>query len=223
MLRSVILFGLPAVSAIIVLRQPIVRILFFRGAFDRQSADSVAITLAFLAPFILGSLVVDLLGRCLIAMGRTLLACALYGGTLAFSWILVSGLHHMGGLNGIAAAWAISLYVGAVVFLIAVNHCIGGQAFAGMSRSLGRAAMSGLAAAAAMSLSSYCLALGFGTGLLISVASVLVISLAGTAVLVGIAHRLGVSEAIALVDLTRVAQGRFGKWFYGKSTPAPIS
>jgi putative peptidoglycan lipid II flippase len=223
MLRSVILFGLPAFSAVIVLREPIVRILFFRGAFDKHSAESVAITLAFLAPFIVGSLVVDLLGRCLIAMGRTLLACALYGGTLAFSWILVGALHPFGGLKGIAVGWAASFYAGAVLFLIAVNHCVGGHTFAGMSHSLGRIAMSGLAAAGAMAFFSGCLSLGFGTGLLISVASVLLISLAGTAVFVGMAHRLGVSEVVALVDLTRVAQTTFGSWLCRRLAPTVVS
>jgi hypothetical protein len=92
-----------------------------------------------------------------------------------------------------------------------------------MSHSLGRIAVSGLVAAAAMAFFSHCLSLGFGSGLLISVASVLVITLAGTAVFVGIAHRLGVSEVVALVDLTRVARATFGSWLCRRLAPTVIS
>lgn len=218
MLRSVVLFALPAMSAIIALRQPLVRILFFRGAFDVHAAESVSTTLAFLAPFVLGSLVADLLGRCLIAMGRTLIACGLYCVMLGLSWVLMNRLHGFGGLKGVSAAWVFSSYAVAALFLVAVNHYLRGQAFRGISHSLWRTVLSGVAAATIMTVSSYCLTLWFGSGMMVSLANVLLTILAGGVVLVSLARRLGVSEAMALVDATQAVGSRLRAWSYGGST-----
>ena len=218
MLRSVVLFALPAMSAIVVLRKPIVRILFFRGAFDAQAAESVAATLAFLAPFILGALVTDLLGRCLIALGRTLIACCLYAGLLALSWSLISGLQGFGGLKGVSAAWAISFYVVAAFFLVAVNHNLQGRAFQGISYSLGRALLSGAAAAVVMAFSNYCLNFWFNAGMLFSLLNILLTISAGGLVLVGFARWLRVSEAIALVDVVQASKNKLRNWLVGASS-----
>ncbi len=223
MLRSAVLFALPAMSAIIVLRQPLVRILFFRGAFDSQAAESVATTLAFLVPFVLGALLTDLLGRCLIAMGRTLVACGLYGVLLALSWALMSGLHGFGGLKGVSAAWAFSLFAVAALFLVAVNYYLRGQAFRGISESLWRAVVSGMAAATIMAFSSYCLHLWLGTGMMGSMGNVVLTILAGSVVLISLARRSGVSEAKALVDVTQAAGTRLRIWSYGRSTVPFVS
>jgi putative peptidoglycan lipid II flippase len=223
MLRSAVLFALPAMSAIIVLRQPLVRILFFRGAFDAQAAESVSTTLAFLVPFVLGALLTDLLGRCLIAMGRTLVACGLYGVLLALSWVLMSGLHGFGGLNGVSAAWAFSLFAVAALFLVAVNYYLRGQAFRGISESLWRVVVSGMAAATIMAFSSFCLRLWLGTGMAGSMATVVLTILAGSVVLISLARRLGVSEAKALVDVTQAAGTRLRIWSYGRSAVPFVS
>jgi putative peptidoglycan lipid II flippase len=223
MLRSVFLFALPAMSAIIVLRQPLVRILFFRGAFDATAAGSVATTLVFLAPFVLGALLADLLGRCLIAMGRTLVACGLYGVMLGLSWVLMRGLHGFGGLKGVSAAWAFSLYAVAALFLVVVNHYLRGQAFEGISRSLWRAVVSGTAAAAIMAISSYCLTLWFGSGMMVSLGNILLTIFAGGVVLISLARRLGVSEVMFLVDATQAAGSRLRIWSYGRSTVPFVS
>src|SRR5882724_1774269 len=218
MLRSAVLFALLAMSAIIVLRQPLVRTLFFRGAFDARAAESVATTLAFLAPFVLGALLTDLLGRCLIAMGHTLVACGLYGVLLGLSWVLMRGLHGFGGLKGISAAWSFSFYAVATLFLVAINRYLRWQAFGGISRSLWRAILSGMAAAATMTFFSYCLTLGFGTGIAVSMANVVLTILAGGVVLVSLAQLLGVSEAKALVDATHTVRRRLRIWLCGRST-----
>ncbi len=223
MLRSVVLFALPSVSAIIVLRQPLVRILFFRGAFDAQAAESVSTTLAFLVPFVLGALLTDLLGRCLIAMGRTLVACGLYGVLLGLSWVLMSGLHGFGGLKGVSAAWALSLFAVAALFLVAVNYYLRGQAFRGIGESLWRTVVSGMAAATIMTFSSYCLRLWLGAGMTGSMANVVLTILAGSVVLISLARRLGVSEAKALVDVTQAAGTRLRIWSYGRSTVPFVS
>jgi putative peptidoglycan lipid II flippase len=218
MLRSAVLFALPAMSAIIVLREPLVRILFFRGAFDAQAAESVSTTLAFLVPFVLGALLTDLLGRCLIAMGRTLAACGLYGVLLGLSWVLISGLHGFGGLNGVSAAWAFSLLAVAALFLVAVNYYLRGQAFRGIGESLWRALVSGMAAATIMAFSSYCLRLWLGIGMTGSMANVVLTILAGSVVLISLARRLGVSEAMALVDATHTVGRRLRIWLWGRPT-----
>ena len=223
MLRSVVLFALPALSAIIVLRQPLVRILFVRGAFDAKAAESVSSTLAFLAPFVLGALLTDLLGRCLIAMGRALVACGLYGILLGLSWVLMSGLRGFGGLKGVSGAWAFSLFAVAALSLVAVNYYLRGQAFRGLSQSLWRAVVSGVATATIMAFSSYCLRLWLGTGMTASMANVVLTILAGSVVLINLARRLGVSEAKALVDATQAAGTRLRIWSYGRSTLPLVS
>jgi putative peptidoglycan lipid II flippase len=223
MLRSAVLFATPAMSAIIVLRQPLVRTLFFRGAFDAQAAESVATTLAFLAPFVLGALLADLLGRCLIAMGRTLVACGLYGVMLGLSWVLMRGLHGFGGLKGVSAAWVFSSYAAAALFLVVINRYLRWHAFGGISRSLWRAIVSGMAAATIMVFSNYCLSLWFGTGMMGSMANVVLTIFAGSVVLISLARRLGLSEAKALVDATQAAGTRLRIWSYGRSTQPFVS
>jgi len=156
-------------------------------------------------------------------MGRTVVASGLYGFLLGLSWFLISGLHGLGGLKGISAAWAFSLFVAAALFLVAVNYYLGGRAFRGMGESLWRTVVSGVAAATLMALSSYCLRLWLGTGMTGSMANVVLTILAGSVGLISVAQRLGVSEAKALVDATQAAGTRLRIWSRGRSTSPLVS
>jgi hypothetical protein len=111
----------------------------------------------------------------------------------------------------------------AALFLVAVNHYLRGEVFRGISHSLGRALLSGVAAAVAMAISNYCLSPWFGTGLVLSVANMMLTLLAGGVVLVGLARRLGVSEAMAFVEVIQAPGNKLRSWFYERSTLPSVS
>jgi putative peptidoglycan lipid II flippase len=121
MVRATFLFALPATAAVTLLRHDIVRVLFFRGAFDARAAVSVSSTVAFLSPFLLGSILADLLSRCLIALRRPLLACAIYGAMLVLIWAVAEQSQRFG-VNAIALGWSACFYAGTIGFSLAINH-----------------------------------------------------------------------------------------------------
>ena len=168
MVRATFLFALPIMAAIALLRHDIVRILFFRGAFSDRAAVAVASTIASLSPFLLGSLLADVLSRCLIALRRPLLACAIYGGMLLLVWI-VAGQTARFGVNAIALGWAMCSYAGAAGFLLALHRLLRGHVLVGLSSSLGKIVFAAGLSALAMALVARSLEIFLPTTLLGSV------------------------------------------------------
>ena len=70
-LRGVVLLSLPASLGLILLRGPLVQLLFVRGAFDQHSADLVAWALLWYAAGLIGHNVVEILSRAFYALHDT--------------------------------------------------------------------------------------------------------------------------------------------------------
>jgi putative peptidoglycan lipid II flippase len=70
-LRSVLLLSLPASLGLILLRRPLITLLFVRGAFDQHSADLVTWALLWYAAGLIGHNVVEILSRAFYALHDT--------------------------------------------------------------------------------------------------------------------------------------------------------
>ncbi len=82
-LRSVLFLTLPASVGLAVLREPLVALLFQRGAFDASSTEAVAWALLFYAPGLVGHAVVEITARAFYALRDTLTPVLVGSGAMA--------------------------------------------------------------------------------------------------------------------------------------------
>jgi putative peptidoglycan lipid II flippase len=198
MLRACFLFALPAMIAVTLLRFEIVRVLFFRGAFNAQAAMRVSSTIEFLSPFLLGSLLADLLARCLIALRRPLLACGIYGAMLALIWT-VGELSQKFGFHAIALGWSLCFYAGAIGFALAVNRFLPNtisKVIPHLLRVIAAVSISGLCMAFVL----HCIGSGLQESLMAALLRIAATLLTGGVVLVAAAWYLHVAEVQVLVQ-----------------------
>ena len=116
-LEAGLLLTLPAAAALIVLAQPIIRVLFERGAFDAASTRATAAALAAYAVGLPAYVLVKVLAPAYFARGntRTPLRCAIVAmlANVALSLALVWPLAHVGlALATAAASWLNTLQLG---------------------------------------------------------------------------------------------------------------
>jgi putative peptidoglycan lipid II flippase len=211
MLQACVLFALPAMSAVTVLRYDIVRVLFFRGAFDARAAATVSSTIAYLSPFLAGSLIADLLARCLVALRRPLLACSIYGLMLLLIWLVAEQTKRFG-VNAIALGWSACFYAGAICFFFAVTVYLPGVLRELLGPMAKIAIASGISAMV-MLLVSHSLN-GFLrltlSGSVIRIGCTVAI---GTVVMVGISWMFGISEVRELIRAgVNGGRGFFKTW-----------
>jgi len=124
-LRFVLLIGLPAAGGLIVLRIPIVRILFEHGAFDRASTIAVSIPLGWYVIAVLADAVCQPLWRVVYGLRNSRAVIAING--------LQTGLRLVGnlalipkfGYNGLALSAVLGLCIQALVLKWLVQYRIG--------------------------------------------------------------------------------------------------
>jgi len=116
-LRAVLLICLPAVAALLVLREPLITLFFERGAFDARAAAMTGFALLFYAPGLVGQASEFILARGFFALHDTrtpvLLGIGAVAVNLLFSLLLRGPLRH-GGLalaNSLAAMTSMALLV----------------------------------------------------------------------------------------------------------------
>jgi len=113
-----LLLTLPAAAALIVLAEPIIRVLFERGAFDAQSTRATAWALKGFAVGLPAYVLIKVLAPAYFARGdtRTPLRCGLWAmaANVAFSLTLVWPFAHVGlALSTALAAWVNTVQLGA--------------------------------------------------------------------------------------------------------------
>ena len=200
LVRSAFLFSLPAIAALALLRAPLVRVLFQRGAFTPDASAAVTSILPYLSPLILGALVSDVIGRCLIATKRIFSACILYSILVALSWILSQGCQSFWGLKGTAAGWSLASCLSGLLFLVGLARQMGGRAFRGITSSIGRILLAGLLSCAVMAVSSR-LFLAWRPGAFASDITEIVVTLAaGGTAFIGSGLHLGIPELVSMID-----------------------
>lgn len=198
-LRSVLFLALPSTVGLIVLRLPIVRVIYDYGdLFTEQDAEATAWALMFFALGLVAHSVVEILTRAYYALHDTRMPVIIGGGAMilnvALSLILVNYIRDpeilgSGAFAGLALANTLATTVEGLLLVILIRPKVGGLDIASLLSGVGRAAIAS-AAMAAVLLLSYPLIdqIGRYFGLLL----VMVI---GGAVFWGVAYAIGSEDA----------------------------
>jgi putative peptidoglycan lipid II flippase len=99
-LRAVLFLSLPATVGLIVLRLPIIRLMFERGSFTFQDSQATAWALLFYALGLVAHALVEIVTRAFYAMHDTLTPVLIGGGAMALNVILSLTLIHVLGTPG---------------------------------------------------------------------------------------------------------------------------
>jgi putative peptidoglycan lipid II flippase len=124
-MRQIVLVLVPAGAAILVLSEPMIRLVYERGEFDASQTDLVAIALfwfAFSLPF---NGLFLLLSRTFFSLQRPWVPTAIAGANLAITALAALALYHLG-IGGIVAATAIATAAAVVMQCAILRPALGG-------------------------------------------------------------------------------------------------
>ncbi|MFQ6133617.1 MAG: murein biosynthesis integral membrane protein MurJ [Armatimonadota bacterium] len=124
-LRHVVFLSLPAVVLIVVLREPIIHLLFLRGKFTPEHAAAVSSTLIWYSLGVVPFAMLAVAARAFYAFKdmRTPVICAALA--VATSIVAVLALKGPFGLEGCALAWALAPIVNVALLLIVLRRRMG--------------------------------------------------------------------------------------------------
>jgi putative peptidoglycan lipid II flippase len=125
-MRQILLMLIPAAAAILVLSEPMVRLVYERGEFGASQTDLVATALfwfAFSLPF---NGLFLLLTRTFFSLQRPWVPTAISGVNLAITAVAAAALHSSFGVGGIVAATAIATAASVVAQCIVLREDLGG-------------------------------------------------------------------------------------------------
>jgi len=144
-LRLVLFLSIPSAVALLILREPLVRLLLERGRFDPSSTQAVAWALQFYALGLVAHSALEILTRGFYSLHDTRTPVAIGVGAMVlniiFSLALIQPLRH----GGLALANSLATIVEAVLLLLILRGRLGGLENGALARS---AAKTGLAAGA---------------------------------------------------------------------------
>ena len=141
-LRGVVFLSLPASIGLVILRRPIVSMLFERGEFDSRSTDLVAWALLWFAAGLVGHALVEIISRAFYALKDTrtpvLVGAAAMGLNVILSLTLSIGFERIGWapLGGLALANTIATALEALVLLWLMRDKLDGLALPRVRRGL---------------------------------------------------------------------------------------
>jgi putative peptidoglycan lipid II flippase len=131
-LRGVLLLTIPATLGLILLRFPLVTLLYQRGLFDTHSTDLVAWALLWYATGLVGHCVVEIVTRAFYALRDTktpvIIGVAAMALNLAFSLIFSSWFASLGWMphGGLALANSVATFLEMAGLLIVIRRRLGG-------------------------------------------------------------------------------------------------
>jgi putative peptidoglycan lipid II flippase len=201
-MRQILFVLLPAAAAVLVLSEPMIRLVYQRGEFTPDQTTLVATALFWFAFSLPANGLFLLLTRTFFSLQRPWLPTTIAAGNLAVTALAALGLYHLG-VGGIVAATAIATLASVVAQAVILRRLLGGL-------ELGRLLDAGLRiaiAAAALAAVSFGIwdvldeALGRGLGgQIVSLGSALAI---GGLVYVGAARLLRIDELDQILRLVR--------------------
>lgn len=151
-LRTAIVLALPAAALLMACAEPIVRVLFERGAFTAESSRVTALALFYYAPALVGLTALQLLIRAYWALERIHRLAAIQVGVAAFGVAGMVGLTWTLGVRGLPIAVSLTSLVQSAALLAGLRGEVAGLAVAPIALLTVRiGAASGLAAVAAAS------------------------------------------------------------------------
>jgi putative peptidoglycan lipid II flippase len=202
-LRGVVFLALPASVGLILLREPLVAMLYQRGEFTGRSTEMVAWALLWYAAGLVGHAVLEVLARAFYALHDTrtpvLVGAAAMSLNVVFSFLFAGLFARVGWMphGGLALANTLATAVEAVVLFVLMHRRLGGFHLSDLGRGLGASSLG---------------TLGLGTGLLVWLGMVpgqnpWIAVLGGVAVggliYAGLMGLLGVREWTALLRAVR--------------------
>ena len=201
-MRQILFVLIPAAAAVLVLSEPMIRLVYERGAFDAAETEVVATALFWFAFSLPTNGLFLLLTRTFFGLQRPWIPTAIAAGNLAVTAIGALALYHLG-VGGIVASTAIATAASVVAQGVILRNLLGGL-------ELGRLLDAGIRisiAAAALAAVSFGIwdvldgALGRGlVGQILSLGTGLA---AGGLVYVGVARLLRIAELEQILSLVR--------------------
>jgi putative peptidoglycan lipid II flippase len=207
-LRAVLYLALPAAVGLIVLREPLVALVFQRGAFTRQSTQMVAWALGLFALGLPAHSVVEIVVRAFYAMHDTRTPVAVGVGAMALNVILslafIAAFQAVGwmALGGLALSNSLATTLEMVVLVAIIRQRLNGLEGQRTARSLARIA----ASAAVMGVVAGGVAWMLAGRSALLVGGVAVV--AGAGVYLGVSLLLGASEPKAVWGMVRPGSRR---------------
>ena len=131
-LRAIILLALPASAGLILLRYPLIRVLYQRGAFTDRSTELVAWALLFYAAGLVGHALVEILSRAFYAMHDTrtpvTVGVITMGGNIGLSLLFAAWFEQIGLMphGGLALANSLATGLECVVLIFLIRRRLGG-------------------------------------------------------------------------------------------------
>jgi len=149
-LRAIVLVTLPAAAGLLLLRVPVVQVLFERGRFQNSSTEAVALALMFYAPGLVAHSGIEILTRAFYALQDTRTPVYIGVGAmlanLAFSLALIGPMQ----IAGLAMANSMAAYIELVLLMGFIRPRVGGLGGARTWSALGKAALAALVMSAAV-------------------------------------------------------------------------
>jgi putative peptidoglycan lipid II flippase len=202
-MRQILLLLIPAAAAVLVLSEPMTRLVYQRGEFDASQTDLVATALfwfAFSLPF---NGLFLLLTRTFFSLQRPWVPSAISAANLAITAIAALALYGPFGVGGIVAATAIATAVSVVAQSVILRRDLGGIEMGRMLESAVRIALAAVVLAGVSYLVWDFLDDQLGRGTIAQIVSLGTALLAGAAVYFAAVLALRVPEAGQILRLVR--------------------
>jgi putative peptidoglycan lipid II flippase len=204
-MRQIVLLLLPAAAAILVLSEPMTRLVYERGEFDASQTDLVATALfwfAFSLPF---NGLFLLLSRTFFSLQRPWIPTWIAAGNLVITALAALALYAPFGIGGIVAGTAIATAASVIAQAVILRRELSGIEFPALLDSTLRIGVAAAALAVVARAVWYGLDQALGTGLAAQIGSLGVALTAGAAVFFAVAWLLRVRELDQILRLLRRA------------------
>jgi putative peptidoglycan lipid II flippase len=202
-MRQILLLLIPAAAAVLVLSEPMTRLVYQRGEFDAAQTDLVATALfwfAFSLPF---NGLFLLLTRTFFSLQRPWVPSAISAVNLAITAVVALALYGPFGVGGIVAATAIATAVSVVAQSVILRRDLGGIEMGRLLESAVRIALAAVVLAGVSYLVWDVLDDQLGRGTIAQIVSLGTALLAGAAAYFGAVLALRVPEAGQILRLVR--------------------
>lgn len=203
-LRMVAFLTVPATAGLMVLGEPIVRLLYQRGRFSAADTHATAVALFYCSVGLVAYTVVKVVAPAFYALGSPRVPLLASAAAVVTNLVTIALLYDRIGYRGVALGMSSGSVVNAAVLVAAFHLRMSGLVGHGLGRALGRMVAASIATAAVAWGSAALLAGIVGIhGLMAQAVTCLVpVALGVLAYLAG-AHALGLPEVRALLSLLR--------------------
>lgn len=208
-LRMLAFLTIPATAGLLVLRGPIVRLLFERGRFTAHDTERTAAALAYYGAGLVFYAAVKVLAPAFYALGAPRVPLLASVAAVATNLALNLALYDRLGFRSVALGTSVAALVNAGVLAVSFERRVGGLRGGGFPGGIARMGVAALAMAPLAWLASRALESGMGShGLVAQAVTALLPVGVGAAAYFACATALGLPEASRLVSSVRGRSGR---------------